>query len=218
MHEGYLRLDPVHVQLIPKSRSLFYPPLSGPCLDHTTSSIILVSIAFQEFQIVFIFSLIPGMIIINLESKTWVNESVLKRKLKGRIRYPESLLLQTAAPPSPSCLVPTCPLVLKFLSLSSSPWLPLPSPLGGALFGGFGTSVIGSSSSSSHSDSPLRLETASFQNQLEQFLKCVSFRTCALLKGQMQSFCVGHSSWPTPPVGIHVIWFYLLVFPSKYLL
>ena len=70
MHEGYLRLDPFHVQLIPKSRSLFYPPFSGPSLDHTTSSIILVSIAFQEFQIVLIFSLIPGMIIMNLESKT----------------------------------------------------------------------------------------------------------------------------------------------------
>ena len=70
MHEGNLRLDPVHVQLIPKSRSLFYPPLSGPCLNHTASPIILVGIAFQEFQIVLILSLIPGMIIMNLESKT----------------------------------------------------------------------------------------------------------------------------------------------------
>ena len=147
-----------------------------------------------------------------------VSDWVSIKKGVERICYPESLLLQTAAPPSPSCLVPPCPPVLKFLSLSSFPWLPLPSPLGGVLFGGFGTSVIGSSSSSSHSDSPLRLETASFQNQLVQFLECVSFRTCALLKGQMQSFCVGHSSLPTPPVGLNAIWFYLLVFPSKYLL
>ena len=107
---------------------------------------------------------------IDLESETYVSKWVSIKKGVERICYPESLLLQTAAPPSSSCLVPTCPLVLKFLSLSSFPWLPLPSPLGGALFGGFATSVIGSSSSSSHSDSPLRLETANFQNQLEQFL------------------------------------------------
>ena len=69
MHEGNLRLDPVHVQLVPKSCSPFYPPFSCPCLDHPTSAIILVGVVLQMFQIVFIFSLIPGMIIMNLESK-----------------------------------------------------------------------------------------------------------------------------------------------------
>ena len=83
MHEGNLRLDPVHVQLVPKSCSPFYPPFSCPCLDHPTSAIILVGVVLQMFQIVFIFSLIPGMIIMNLESKTWVTESALKRELRA---------------------------------------------------------------------------------------------------------------------------------------
>ena len=166
MHEGNLWLDPVHVQLIPKSRSLFYPPLSGLCLDQPTSAIILVGVALQRF-IVLIFPLIPG------RNEPWVknvSDWVSIKKGVERICYPESLLLQTVAPPSPSCLVPPCPLVLKFWPLSSFPWLPLPSPLGGALFGGFGTSVIGSSSSSSHSDSPLRLETANCQNKCQKIM------------------------------------------------
>ena len=61
MHEGYLRLDPVHVKLVPKSVSLFYPSFSAPLrLSHPTSAFVLAThIVFDGFRVLVLSSLVP---------------------------------------------------------------------------------------------------------------------------------------------------------------
>ena len=126
MHEGYLRLDPVHVQLVPKSGSLFYPSFSGPRrLNHPTSALVLTTnVAFDGFVVLILSSLVPGEKL-NLDGKYLRIEKSLQDRCT--LSHFCSKELQRLLPHL--LLVSSCPGLLLLLLLPLPCLPPLPPPL-----------------------------------------------------------------------------------------